>query len=606
MLRHNASMPEQYLTGTPFTDWSTVTISQAVGKQLTDLDKQALAYYQGDHWQGSVGWGGPVPDLTTTSVEDSTLFMAKVAKAFTSANVLGECVDRHVSAVIGREPAWQFVPRTAKEGQDEAPAPDPGQPAQRPQRSQEVTDIEMAIIDWAERRNAHQYVLEAAADYAATGHGFVRLFVPPGLLEDGKLPTGLNLEEALDMVYIERLVPTTCGTAVERATMATGAFVQWDESIADQGGGEKQVKRSELQYLAKPVKRKRMTVLRAWENETPVGQPLELDLDGHLLMHELNGRGIVTEQLMQLQRSLNFSLTAMGNNNANAGFLERIISNSQVPVRYVPDPTDRTGTKKLEVKDTYRAGPGKTVWLTGHPITDEAGNVTGYTNPVPHFRDPSSPDSFTASLAEYRAAMYMETKQGHLLAQGDGSISGASRLQLRADFEVSLRDTRVAAEQCYRWMLTVLAKLAGLFSGQPTKFDHLRPSVVANVNTGPLTAEELQVIVTQYEKGLRSRESTMNLIGVDDPDAEYFRIVGEQPANPVSLDTLAALGITLLPEHVINLLTRAGFTVTPEQQAAIKAKAEADNELHASAAAARNRALNPQDEDEPPAPPADE
>jgi hypothetical protein len=371
--------------------------------------------------------------------------------------------------------------------------------------------------------------------------------------------------------------------------------VLWSEKV-QQGGGQQTVDRLELQFTERNG-RKSKTVLRSWTGTTE-STPLELDLGGLLLMHTMDGKPIVTDQLMQLQRGLNFALTAMGNNNANAGFMERIITNAQLPGTYEDD---GKGGKVFKALDKYPGGPGATVYLTGQPVRDDDGKITGYTEPKPWFRDPSSPEAYTATLAEYRAAMYMETKQGHLLAQGDGSISGASRVHLRAGFELSLRDTTVAAEGAYRWLLAVLAKLGALFSGSATKYDNLRPTVQANVNSGPLTDAEREAITTQYEKGLRARETAMVLLGVDDPDAEFQRIVGEKPSNPVGLDDLAALGIELLPEQVATLMQRAGLTVTPEQLAQLKANHDSNQQLRASAAQARDRALNPQDQ-----PPADQ
>lgn len=594
-------MPVQYLTGTPFPEWSTQTVETAVGKQLSETAKKAQKFYNGDHWQDSEGWGGPVPDPLTTKPEDAVAFIAKVQRAFTSANVLAEVVDRHVSAVMGRAPGWQFVPISAPEGSGEGPdLPEPGK-EQKPKKDPAIAEIEDAITEWMDKRNAHQFLLESAADYATTGKGMVRLFVPPGLLQrtaDGKgltVPSGLTLQEALDLVYIEKVDPKQGGSAWDRDTMSEAAFATWEEEVQS-GGSSQRTKRTELQYIVK-VGKVRKTVLQTWNGQEKLPS-LDLDLGGRLLMHEMRGKPLVTEQLMQLQKGLNFAMTAMGHNNANAGFMERIITNAQTPGTYETD--TKTGQKVFKPSERYSGGAGSTVFLTGHPVNDEEGKVTGYTDPRPWFRDPSSPEAFRASLDEYRAAMYMETKQGHLLSQGDGSVSGASRVHLRADFEVSLRDTRVAAEDTYRWLLGVLAKLGALFTGNATKYDKLRPTVQANVNAGPLTDAERTAILDQYKEGLRSRESAMVLLGVDDPDAEFLRIRGEQPSNPVGLDDLAAFGITPLPEQVAALMSRAGLEVTPEQLNELKAAHAANAELRASAAAARNRSLNPQD------PPPDE
>lgn len=591
-------MPQQYLTGTPFPMWTTATIDAAVTKQLTPDNKQAMEFYNGNHWQSGDGWGGPRPDPMTTDAPTITAYMVKIEGIFIASNAIEEVVDRHVAAVIGREPGWQFVPDSAPDGADEAPeVPQPGE-ATKPKKDPRITTIEAAITKWCQERNAHQFIKEATADMATTGHGLVRLFVPPGLLEagqDGRLaiPAGLTLEEALDLVFIERVGPDKGGTATERGTMATAGFTAWNEDVIDSGVSQTK-KRTELQYTQLATlggKRKRETVLRQWLGTEQTGE-LVLDLDGNLLMHELRGSPIVTKPLMGLQKALNFTMTAMNNNNGMNGFMERIIANAQTPGKYEAD--GKGGLTFVPAKK-YSAGPGDTTMLVGLPIHDDDGKVTGYTTPVPHFRDPSSPEAFTESMAEIRQAIYLEVKQGHIQAQGDGSISGASRIHMRADFGISLRDTRVACENAYRWLLTVLARLGALFTGQPTEYDGLRATVQCNVNTGPLSDAERAAIRDEFKEGLRSRESAMVLLEVDDPDAEFQRIVGELPSNPVSLDALASLAIPILPEQQAALMQRAGLVVTPEQLNELKAEHEANRQLKASAARARDRGQNPED-----------
>ena len=412
---------------------------------------------------------------------------------------------------------------------------------------------------------------------------------------DGKnanIPSGLDIDSALDLLYIETLQPLQSGTGWHRDTMAEGAFVVWNESVQVTTGHQART-RTELQYVDRTSKGVGKTIIKNWQWTEFIGQ-LELDLDGQLLMHELRGMPLVTPQLLQLQRQYNFALTAMGNNNATAGFLERIITNAQPPGSYVDDPkAPGTGKKIFMPSNKWTGGPGQTVMLTGHPITDEDGKVSGYTDPKAIFRDPASPEAFRASLEEYRSAMYMEVKQGHLLAQADGAVSGTSRIHLRADFTGSLHDTQIAAEETYRWLLTTLARLVELFTNQQGRYADLRPVVQCVVNTGPLTDAERTALVDQYEKGLRSRESTMVLLGVDDPDAEFIRIRAEKMHNPVGLDTLALLGIELLPEWAASLVQRAGLQVTPEQMQQLMADDQARRQSAAVAQQANLKLLRP-------------
>lgn len=577
-------MPSQYLTGTAFPDWDTSTVQAATGQQVDLVGKQALIFYKGDHWQMGMAWGGPVPDQATTKPDDAKRFMDKIMQLFTSANIIAEVSERHVDSVFGKVPSWNFLPLAAKAGDDEQADADPL-----------VAEIEAALVNWLDKRKAHQYLLQAAYEYAVCGVGMVRLFIPPGLLAEGvnggkAIPAGLSLEEALDLVYIEHIDPSRAGAGWDRNTMSEAAFMHWDESVQIQTGTQTRM-RTELQYTERSAGgKKKLTTVKTW-TLTQLDGTIQLDLGGELLMRQMfNPHPLVTQQVMQMQKAANFALTAMGNNNANAGFLERIITNAQPPGQYVK----KEGSQKEEfIPTAYKAGAGSTTWLQGHPISNDEGVTTGFTEPKVVFRDPSSPEAYKASLDEYRQGIYLEVKQGHVLAQGDGGISGASRIQMRADFEASLRDTKVEAEATYRWILGVLAKLGAIFSGSPGKYDTLRVATKAAIDTGPLTDAERTAILEQYKEGVRSRESTMELLGIEDPDAEWQRILGEQPDDKVTLDTLALFGLELEPEAVIALYVRAGLPAPSLES--LKAQKAAKDQMAQSAADARNRSLNPAD-----------
>ena len=56
------------------------------------------------------------------------------------------------------------------------------------------------------------------------------------------------------------------------------------------------------------------------------------------------------------------------------------------------------------------------------------------------------------------------------------------------------------------------------------------------LNPGPLTTDERRVLLEEYGKGLRSKETTMALLGTDDIEAELERMdkEGEAAAEPAS------------------------------------------------------------------------
>lgn len=64
------------------------------------------AFFEGDHWQDGDGWSGPMPK--STEVDFGTV-KAEIEKAFISKNAIAECVRRHVSGVLGRDPTWKLA-----------------------------------------------------------------------------------------------------------------------------------------------------------------------------------------------------------------------------------------------------------------------------------------------------------------------------------------------------------------------------------------------------------------------------------------------------------------------------------------------------------------
>src|SRR5215211_5229537 len=64
-------------------------------------------FYSGDHFQDFDGWIGEKPAEGTKTYAETVL---RIKHGFVSENVIKEVTDRHVSAVLGREPLWGFLP----------------------------------------------------------------------------------------------------------------------------------------------------------------------------------------------------------------------------------------------------------------------------------------------------------------------------------------------------------------------------------------------------------------------------------------------------------------------------------------------------------------
>jgi hypothetical protein len=217
----------------------------------------------------------------------------------------------------------------------------------------------------------------------------------------------------------------------------------------------------------------------------------------------------------------------MGRNVVQAGFLERLILNAQVPGHWEGD--DVTEPRHF-VPDEMFFGAGTTNMLQGVTIEDDVTGRVVVANPSVVYRDPVPVTTFTQTKQATYISILEETHQLHAFISGDATASGESRVQARADFRSDLELTAPDVGAAVRWLLEALLAVAGEFSGQPGKFDRLRADVNVRVNPGPLSPDEKRVILEQYKEGVWSLQKTLTLLGEEDVAAELARLAieGEQ------------------------------------------------------------------------------
>lgn len=471
------------------------------------------AFYHGDHWQGGDAWTGP--RLATTHPLYAETW-ATIQASLVSSNKIREVVRREVMAAVGDAPSWGLTPRR--------PLPKDALPTLQ---EQALIDEGVALFqEWWDLRQGHNLLEEAIAMAAWAGRGVLRLFVPPGLVREGVVPPTGELAEALALIHLHCPEPTAAAVAIDPNTRAEIGLYAYTEEVDGQP-----LERCELVYEAArdPWSEIRFTTLRVIgadgrNTQAPVG----LDLGGRLTMHELRRPVLVTEQVRAIQKSINKTLTMMDRNGTQAGFLERIVTNAQLPGHMEPDP-DHPGLQKW-VAEAMHLGPGTTNFLAGVVVRDVAGNESVAT-PGVHYRDPVSPATFIETKDALYAALLEETQQAHVLMAGDGQASGESRRQARAEFERAVRLSASLAEDAVRWLVETVLTLASVFSGRPGYFAALRASAEAQINLGPISADEIRVNAEQVAAELLSPETAMARNGVRDVPAEQERIAAAKAAR---------------------------------------------------------------------------
>lgn len=498
------------------TDYTKMTIQEA-RKLIPDAAaawlKANMAYRDGDHWQRGAGWVGPQPD------KRDAVTWGNIRKFFVSRQVIGELVSRHVNAVLGDRPQWTVqVVRPLAE--DEEPTTE----------EQALIDEAKGILEtfWKERKAVTAEHDEKVTPYDALAHalgnalyfrrGVLRLFIPARFLDDeGRIPQR-PIAEALDIVYMQSLEPGEATVGLDRATMDQVGVYLYKADNQD---------KAELVYLSDetPVGgQSRQTVFRVVGKTEADSELAALDLDEYLTMYEVNVPLLITEQVRSLQAQLNMTLTMMGRNTVQAGFLERIILNGQLPYRKEVDP--ETG-QLVDVPEEFKTGAGTINFISGVEYTDSA-NDTHIANPSVVYRDPVTPETFERSEAMLYRSLLAEANQTHALISGDAAASGESRIQARADFYGSVLPSAREVETSLVWFMNVLLKLAAVISGQADRYDSLTVSAQARINTGPLTSDERRVIVEMVEKGILSHKTALGLLQVSDVEAELAQIAAEE------------------------------------------------------------------------------
>lgn len=499
-----------------------LTLKQAreMVPQAEEWQESNEAFYRGDHWQNGLGWSGPMLESTHRLYQET---MVQIRRGFVSKNVVKEIVGRHVAGVVGREPAWVVTVRRPL-GEEEQPTG---------QEQALIAEAESLLVSWwdgqqgalteeneDELAGVHKTIQAAVAKMLLTRRGALRLFVPPGELnEAGQVPRG-TLEESIRRIYVHQPAAEQATVKVDRARMdGIGVYLY-------QEGREE---RAELTYLngAATVVR----IVKAGDEDATIGlSPLKLG--GRLTMYEMRRPLLVTEQVRQLQKALNLGLTMMQRNVVQAGFLERTFFNTQLPGKNVPDP-DRPGQVKF-VPEPLHVGSGVTNFLSGVSYEDAEGN-TQVATPSVVYRDPVSVAVFEATERSAYRGILEEVQQGHALLAGEVAPSGESRRQARSDFEESLLLTKSEVNGAVRWLLETVLAMAAVFSGQPDRFAGLRVNAEARLNLGPMSTEDQKLVGELVDKELISRETGMGRIGIEDTDAEKGRIRQEREEKGQSL-----------------------------------------------------------------------
>lgn len=499
----------------------------------------------GDHWLGGMGWIGPRPQPNEDGYSDT---MALLFAGFVSQNALGEVVDRHVAGCLGKDPHWSLQPRRPL-GADEKPTDE----------EQKLIDAgEAALTEWWDREQIHKTLQLIARRLLYARRAAIRLMVPRGKLrsenvrgEDGQMRTvktvsATDVPDGLTKVFTDAPLPEKACIAIDPDTRESVGVVLYERGQNVMGTGTPE-EVAELTYLAEPNAGDAApaTIIRLTA-KTGRDQAVKLPLGGRLPMHEMTRAPFVTSQMFQLQRALNLSLSALPRNVITGGWLERVITNAQMPGRFVTDPTKPNG--KRWVPDRHVTGAGSTTYLKGLRTIDQNG-ADMYATPGIQWRPPTEVSPTVESSEALYRSILREAKQEHALMTQSADASGKSREQARADFEMTLQPTASELNGLGRWLLETVLAMAEAFAGQPGQYtETLRAVFECVIDSGPISAEERAALDNSVGAGTLSRQTAMARGGVLDVAAELTRIESDPSAELDAITKRAAAFASLVQQ----------------------------------------------------------
>jgi hypothetical protein len=249
----------------------------------------------------------------------------------------------------------------------------------------------------------------------------------------------------------------------------------------------------------------------------------------------MRGPGLVTPDMLSMQRALDHNETMLLMNNSYAGFRERLFLNTEPPTFY-----QKINGKDVETDAPVNVGPGSTMFLQGVAVEDEVTKeLKGYATPSVTYIDPVNQEGLINSIKHVKYQLHEGMFQAHLQISGDSTSSGQSRIQAVQDHISSLRIIERQASSMIKWLLETLLHFSAALSGNEGKYLPLKAVVQCKISPVVLTPEERTAIREEYNQELHSQEGAMTLLGVDNPAEEILKIRAEkQEAIDLGLDLI--------------------------------------------------------------------
>lgn len=536
----------------------------------TEAAQENRLFYDGDHLQKEYdyrGWIGERPRLGSSYGD----YMSRVEEAFVSRNVIKEGADRHDAGILGREPLWRFLSKTTQ-------SKDLTEPQQKL-----VKEAEDALTEWYNERNILGIFQQSDITAILEGKAIIRPYIKAKAVDkkNGKLKKQISLADALKLLRFEVITADKGGVFEDDETFEDFGVYAYEDKDGNKKAeitylddeGKTRLRKIDARDISDFVPNNFPTSLGKYISEADLNKfkpnEMAMELGGRLFMYEVDRVPLISEQVRQLSKSLNLTLTMMMRNINVAGARTTTVSNAKKPTETTTY-TDAQGNPTRETKEVpVKRGVGTTLFLNGLPVYSEDGkSIVGYTSPNINVQDPVSVENFIKSLIEFYEAILTELNQLHVSISGDATASGRSRQEARAEFEKSLVKTKTLIDALGRWLIEVALRFAAFLCGRP-EFLEFRCDFNSIVDAGIPSAEERAANREDYKEGVICKETLQSRNGVDVTDAENAKISADPESELNRLD------------KALDVINKGVMVFTMEEQRRILYPHKTDAEITA-------------------------
>lgn len=509
------------------------------------------AFYSGDHWQRGNGLADTLPPSKHYTYDG---VKRGIERIFTSENLIQQCTDRRVDGVTSLAPTMAVTSAKLREAalENTQLRSMDGVPENMPDTEGEqrrTLKINAAIKAWFNNRKGQQVLAKAIEQGCLHDRSYLRIMVPHGLTDNGRLPKVKSPEDALEYIYIESLRADQAVVIEDPKTKAKcGIYAFADETNTEptdpkRGKQQKIEKQAEVVYYDSISGETHLSIRSGSSGKDSVS----MDLNGCLTIHELSGLLLISDTVRSQQKAVNTTRTHMVFHNKATDFQRRIFLNAQPLGTEVIDP--ETG-ETIIVNEENTETPGvEDLFLEG--VEEETADGVRIKDPKVIIHDPQSVQRFLDSEGQSRRGILRDCHQLHIEISDDATSTGQARIQAMADHQKDLGRVKRELDHAGMWMMKAVWALAEYLSGADVSKD-LIFKFSSVITIGQIDTDSRRALVEETNAGLVSRATAMSERGIEDTTSEM---------QLVETDPMHKLRIAERMVGVIKSLTDAGSSL---------------------------------------------